>query len=1039
MKTERKKLIALKTMQLSIACLLVAGFNGSGLTVQEAQGADFKHAKKIIVPPSRIPRRYDYDSMSGTVATPSPSASPSYYATYPSQSSSITTSSGTTRAKPIKKNKNGLVPPPPPVAPSLLPASLARDIPPPPPNVPSYTRAPKPAAATSNRFSPHQTKFHPDRHPYGKNRVHSYASGQVVARAKKLIATGHLKDAQELLAKNHKTYPKNQEIKKLLTEVSIDRSKYYLRKDSYKEAATQARVALAYNSESKDARSMLNQALRHQGIDSLSSSARLAQAQTLFTHGKLEEAKIEYDESIKLSPSDTAYIGLGNVAYSQGSLKTAKAHYQKALGMHPQSSIALRQLGITRYKLSDVVGANADLTRALVLDPNDKLASQTLIDLWQRQVATRPNDANSHLGLARAYQLSGDLNSAQNEYRTVVKIDPNHPNLPAARQSFKLALARQQAVKAYQASQTLYAHDAYREAFDKASLAVRLSPGNTEYKMFQAQILEKLGDLNGAKQQYLTILHDNPHHVAAARRIKALNLLALSPTNSAAPKQVGLLASQGTLAPQTNSLNVPQYRGEGPALPYLPGPNPGGAYKKVPTGDHVQNMTGFLGSLRDLMLKQKKALQANEDEVLKKINPSSTSSASTSSSIAGIDTSVKPLDVGNLISSNDVKKLIAGAPSSSASATSAPAAASATSAATSTASSAASTSASTATSAPQSWSELAISAGRNIAQDSRFSSLANMAATAAPTIMNKNFKPEDAQRFLNTLKSPSSSSTPDTAKSTSTTVPTSTGATQAPPVSLSSQPVKAAPQVVRQAQSIPPLAPPIQRNQSPVLASTASNTEYTTKMNDLELRNKQLLSQLHEAHKQISSLKSQSSPSLSPTNQATGNLTEPTGLTANENVNGIVESPGLVATQPPSSNPIHHHEPPNLRGAIPQPNLKPEIKKVHLELLGVKAKSKNINLKVRLRNEQDNDLTIPSNRKAIIRMVGREDQTAKIKFPKRKLQAHSTMEGYITVPGKRLSPAADVFIPELAGVSNAKENVHLTLPVPISSLNSSSH
>src|SRR5262249_19303534 len=95
------------------------------------------------------------------------------------------------------------------------------------------------------------------------------------------------------------------------------------------------------------------------------------------------------------------------------------------------------------FKLSsedDVVGASADLSRAVIINSKDKVAGKALIDLWQKQVAKNPNNANSHLGLARAYQLVGDLKAAQAEYREVVRIDPNHPNLPACRQSFKLAL-----------------------------------------------------------------------------------------------------------------------------------------------------------------------------------------------------------------------------------------------------------------------------------------------------------------------------------------------------------------------------------------------------------------------------------------------------------------------------------------------------------------------------------------------------------------------------------------------------------------------
>src|SRR5207244_3734283 len=110
----------------------------------------------------------------------------------------------------------------------------------------------------------------------------------------------------------------------------------------------------------------------------------------------------------------------------------------------------------------------SDLSHALTLDPSDTASKKTLLELWQHQVSHNPKDANAHLGLARAYQLGGDLPSAQSEYRQVVRLDPTNPNLPAARQSFKLALARQEARRSLEAAKTLEAHGAAKEAYQKA-------------------------------------------------------------------------------------------------------------------------------------------------------------------------------------------------------------------------------------------------------------------------------------------------------------------------------------------------------------------------------------------------------------------------------------------------------------------------------------------------------------------------------------------------------------------------------------------
>src|SRR5262249_30065082 len=154
--------------------------------------------------------------------------------------------------------------------------------------------------------------------------------------------------------------------------------------------------------------------------------------------GKFLEAEAEYRSALDIKPSAEAHVGLGNALAKQGKKEAAKEEFQKAVAVNPESAQAHRELGTLKYKMNDIVGANTDLNRALVLSSNDTQAGKTLIELWQHQVSHNPKYANAHLGLARAYQVSGNLPSAQNEYRQVVRIDPTNPSLPAARQSFKL-------------------------------------------------------------------------------------------------------------------------------------------------------------------------------------------------------------------------------------------------------------------------------------------------------------------------------------------------------------------------------------------------------------------------------------------------------------------------------------------------------------------------------------------------------------------------------------------------------------------------
>lgn len=651
---------------------------------QRCEAADFRHAKKIVVPASNIPRRYDYGSSSGRE-----SGLPAGYESVPSDATSTYSSSAYPNYN-ATAGKSGLVPPPPPVTPSLLPSSMAGDVPPPPLAPPIVSPV---SAGSSGKYQ--TTSGDPtratgvDRHT-GNTKAYKLGAesstvSHVTAHADTLVKEGKLQEAQELLEKYNKIYPKNAAIDHKLSQVSLDRAKYYVRHDNYVEGAKQARIALAHNSSNTEAKHVLEQVLRHHGVEPNHSLSRVKLGDVLFSQGKLKEARVEYDAAIKADHSTAAYIGLGNIALRENKLKEAKAHYQLALEKEPESSVALRQLGVVRYKLKDVVGANTDLSRALVINQDDKQAGQTLVELWQRQVSMHPKDANSHLGLARAYQLSGDLKSAQNAYRTVVSIDPNHPNLPAARQSFKLALARQEAQKTYEAARTLDASGAVPEAYNKASESVALSPGDVKFRLYQAELAERLGNAPEAKHLYMEILRQDPKNLVAAQKIKSLTeLLTGNDTAQSLRGPIGMMSKEGlqaqagaldaaagslvqgaTSGALTSSNPLGSALGtslEGPALATLPAA-PGALKGPIPTADPVQNMSGFLGSLRNYMIQQKKDIQKQEDTILEALNPKTKSAGSASSlSKLGELPPSPTLDLPtNLIGSAEVQKAIAAA------------------------------------------------------------------------------------------------------------------------------------------------------------------------------------------------------------------------------------------------------------------------------------------------------------------------------------------------------------------------------------------
>jgi tetratricopeptide (TPR) repeat protein len=388
--------------------------------------------------------------------------------------------------------------------------------------------------------------------------------------------SGKMAQAKHAVAEALQLTPQDKTLIRQLGKISVDRAHQLMQTADLDGATKFARQALAFDAGNGEAKTVLDGLLQKQGVNPNDAGARLKIADLLASQGHNDDAWVEYQAANHLRPSAEAHVGMGNVALRAGQKDRAKSEYQVAEEVNPSSPLGHRQLGIMKLKQGDIVGANTELSRALVLDPHDQYAAKELVDLWQNQVSRVPG-ANSHLGLARAYQLAGDLQSAQAQYRDVVAIDPQNPHLAAARESFKLALAKQEAEHDIQAAQTLESQGAIEEACQKLTDAVKLSPGDSDLRVHQGYLLEQLHRYSAAHDAYMDALKINPHNLLAASRLKAL---------------------------PPDAVFVPQSPGA---------PSPGSAL--VATHDqNVNSLSNFAYALRNHMVVQKSNITAVEDQ-----------------------------------------------------------------------------------------------------------------------------------------------------------------------------------------------------------------------------------------------------------------------------------------------------------------------------------------------------------------------------------------------------------------------------------------
>ncbi len=1007
---------------VALTLLLTAQSSIAPAGAQDAYGRpakDFTHRKRMIVPGTENSRRIDYQALPGRDSLMLPNYAPKFppvgagQSDYYGQSSNSTQNSygsalppaeteslsaqaqilgstGKAARKPFTKvSRAGMVPPAPPIKSSLLPASLTHDLDKPPTSA-------KSSGSTSNTLS-------------------SQKVIQIKAEAQALVKKGKVGEAQTLLSGYVKHHPEEKILAAELSRISLSRAQGSAKIGNHDAAVQQARLAIIHGDSVPEvalaAHGTLNNSLNKIGVKSNQAEARLEMGSKLMEEGRFHEAEVEYKAAAKLKPSEAAYLGAGGAAIKEGRNLQAKALFQEALQLNPNSQPALKELGIARYHLKDYVGANADLTRALVLNAGDQEAAKVLIGLWHEQVASRPQDATSHLGLARAYQVAGDLPAAQNEYKTVVKINPHHPNLPAARQSFKLAFARQEARKAYELAQTLEMQGSIPSAFQKASDAVALYPSELRYQAYRKKLGDMLASSNAGAPD--VVMPQSPVFEAPpAEALPTAQAIGIAPEAAAAAAVSSAQAGDSTAGS-------------------------GG----LSTDQHVSSISNFLTSMRDFSLKQQNQIKESEEfqgVVLDTIGNNGVPMVRSSKSLLPSLGSSLPPDDSDLLgtaagtaagAAPGASALTGPSPPLSASealkaairalantkgigaVSAATETAAVTAAADSTFVSAAAENADTTVTAPSSFASFAAQA-RNAYSTNGAASVAALTAQSAPAMFKGKFAAVNKQDVVSAMQKAAGRYAPKAA---------APGSAPAPSPAPTGAPVSA----------IPPVAPQSLAYQIP--------NQQVAQLNSLQNNNQQLQAQLNQANSYIQQLQSANVPvpaSLPPVVMPTDLSPAPVQMPlATATIPGVSAAPtmeSLLANNSPVNPAMNSAINPAMNpvaNSATRPVKPNNTGKVHLLLQGVKASKDDVQLKVMLRNDSPEEIKLPGSIKALVRSSGQADQLAKASFTAKSLSSGGTVSGTIKIPGRSLDPTADVIIPASSLAVLGLSDIHLTVPI----------
>jgi len=257
-------------------------------------------------------------------------------------------------------------------------------------------------------------------------------------------------------------------------------------------------------------------------------------ADFLLLSKQYEKAREMFQSLWQQDPDDTyAVRGIVRSHHALKQLETAKKFFEEYRVQFPDSSPALYGSGYVAYMQEDYPMAKEQLMQAVVVDPQNALAWNTLaavqmelksvaeaLNSVKRAIQILPSELMFYRNLNRIYKGSGDPDQFLKEYDELRERGGNTPQLHGYGRILAQNL-RQQSFKLYVQGNIDRVIDKNLDMV-KVYREINYVPGEVAGLFSLAVLYEEKGDRNKAREYFKEVLKINPQHIQTRRKMKAL-------------------------------------------------------------------------------------------------------------------------------------------------------------------------------------------------------------------------------------------------------------------------------------------------------------------------------------------------------------------------------------------------------------------------------------------------------------------------------------------------------------------------------------